>query len=358
MIYIYRDIMNKNKVLDILNNKKVITSDLIKIINKSNIKIKDVKTKDINKLKQIDLIKIIMTKYNLHTSDLMYFYTVKDLKKMLQANKPLNIEKYRKHELFQLYIDLRNKLITNNFRVVSHLEQGKRDYMEDNVFYFNNNYLHFSSIFDGHGGDECSLFLRKNLFQNFQKTINKQKKIKSSLITTFAKLNETFLNRNVHSGSTCNTLIINKKINKFYVANVGDSRAIICDKYGKAHTISKDHKPTDKKERNRIIKSGGYVEYNRVNGILAMSRAFGDKNIAKYITAVPDIFEGLLQNINYIVQGSDGLYDVLTNQAICNFINNLIKHKVSLNRIPKMLIRHAIDVKKSTDNVSVIITFI
>ena len=40
--------------------------------------------------------------------------------------------------------------------------------------------------------------------------------------------------------------------------------------------LSKDHKPDDVEERKRIIAANGFVENNRVNGMLALSRALGD----------------------------------------------------------------------------------
>lgn len=40
--------------------------------------------------------------------------------------------------------------------------------------------------------------------------------------------------------------------------------------------LSVDHKPNNDKELKRICEGGGYVEYNRVNGNLALSRALGD----------------------------------------------------------------------------------
>ena len=40
--------------------------------------------------------------------------------------------------------------------------------------------------------------------------------------------------------------------------------------------MSKDHKPDDTKELERIQRSGGFVEDGRVNGMLALSRALGD----------------------------------------------------------------------------------
>lgn len=58
-------------------------------------------------------------------------------------------------------------------------------------------------------------------------------------------------------------------------ANAGDSRAVASIN-GNAVPLSRDHKPTLKDERERIEAAGGWVEFNRVNGQLALSRALGD----------------------------------------------------------------------------------
>lgn len=60
-----------------------------------------------------------------------------------------------------------------------------------------------------------------------------------------------------------------------FCANAGDSRAILCSG-GKAKEMSKDHKPSNKKERSRIEKAGRFVEDDRVDGMLSLSRALGD----------------------------------------------------------------------------------
>jgi len=58
-------------------------------------------------------------------------------------------------------------------------------------------------------------------------------------------------------------------------ANVGDSRCVIGTRTATI-SMSEDHKPDDPEEQARIKAGGGFVQWNRVNGELAMSRALGD----------------------------------------------------------------------------------
>ena len=47
---------------------------------------------------------------------------------------------------------------------------------------------------------------------------------------------------------------------KVYIANVGDSRAVLSMNEGKkVIEITKDHKPTEETEKNRINENGGYI---------------------------------------------------------------------------------------------------
>jgi protein phosphatase PTC2/3 len=75
------------------------------------------------------------------------------------------------------------------------------------------------------------------------------------------------------AGSTAITVLI--RDNKLYCANAGDSRAI-ASKNGTLVQLSHDHKPNNPEEMDRIFNAGGWVEFNRVNGNLALSRALGD----------------------------------------------------------------------------------
>lgn len=68
-------------------------------------------------------------------------------------------------------------------------------------------------------------------------------------------------------------LLVNDKL---YVANAGDSRCVVSID-GKAHDMSKDHKPEDEPELSRINAAGGKVSVDgRVNGGLNLSRALGN----------------------------------------------------------------------------------
>jgi len=48
--------------------------------------------------------------------------------------------------------------------------------------------------------------------------------------------------------------------NRAYIANVGDSRAILSTEGGRfAFNLSRDHRPTDIKEQDRVIAAGGKI---------------------------------------------------------------------------------------------------
>ena len=81
-------------------------------------------------------------------------------------------------------------------------------------------------------------------------------------------------------------------------ANAGDSRGVL-KKEKEVVALSEDHKPNNADENARIVKAGHTVGMNRVDGNLALSRAFGDFNYKdntnlkaeeQAVTAYPDVF--------------------------------------------------------------------
>ena len=80
-------------------------------------------------------------------------------------------------------------------------------------------------------------------------------------------------------------------------ANVGDSRCVVGSN-SRTIPLSEDHKPSNPEESERIVNGGGFVQFDRVNGELAMSRAFGDfqyksnsnvEMVKQLVIPVPDI---------------------------------------------------------------------
>ncbi|KAM9034315.1 protein phosphatase 1L [Sarcophilus harrisii] len=126
-------------------------------------------------------------------------------------------------------------------------------------------------------------------------------------------------------GTTCLIALLSDK--DLTVANVGDSRGVLCDKDGNAIPLSHDHKPYQLKERKRIKRAGGFISFNgswRVQGILAMSRSLGDyplKNL-NVVIPDPDILTFDLDKLQpeFMILASDGLWDAFSNEEAVRFI--------------------------------------
>ena len=75
------------------------------------------------------------------------------------------------------------------------------------------------------------------------------------------------------AGCTANVVLITPT--KIYIANAGDSRSALMKQSGSV-CLSEDHKPSLKREEERILKSGSKIIDGRVNGNLNLTRAIGD----------------------------------------------------------------------------------
>ncbi|PIA49798.1 hypothetical protein AQUCO_01300500v1 [Aquilegia coerulea] len=105
------------------------------------------------------------------------------------------------------------------------------------------------------------------------------------------------------------------------IANCGDSRAVL-SRGGAAIPLSFDHKPDRPDELARIEAAGGRVIYlngARVLGILAMSRALGDKYLKPVVISKPEIsFTRRRSEDECLILASDGLWDVISNDMACD----------------------------------------
>uniref|UniRef100_A0AC34Q9G0 Uncharacterized protein n=1 Tax=Panagrolaimus sp. JU765 TaxID=591449 RepID=A0AC34Q9G0_9BILA len=264
--------------------------------------------------------------------------------------------------------------------------QGKRNYMEDRMHYIHDVRSHLSifSIFDGHGGNFVSNFLEEHFSKNMRKRllywvpsrkssiveeVDAFHAIKQAIVTEVHKIDDEIRRLHQHRTSTTGSTLISAILeqNRFLtVVNVGDSRAIACDFSGKAVVLSRDHKPSDALERRRIESAGGFIEnfgVDRVQGVLAVSRAFGDNSLKldNLITAHPDIvrIDLVERPLRYLLVASDGFFDVFGNQEAIDFANQFLEDKGTFewSRLASTLVIEALD-RGTEDNVSVLECFL
>lgn len=220
----------------------------------------------------------------------------------------------------------------------------------------------FAGVYDGHGGNLTSEFIRQNIISIYSNI--QSNSIPERLELTYRKLEQEFFNyfkliqgRDT-SGSTACTLILTP--NSIYIANTGDSRCIISEQ-GKALALTIDHKPNETREQDRIKSNKEEITFSGVYRIggLAVSRVIGDfhiKNNVKSVIYRPDIFMAKRNEYqDFILLATDGLYDVMTNQEIVDFVHKQMKNTYDLDIICKRLVDYSIHIKKSFDDVSVII---
>ena len=133
-----------------------------------------------------------------------------------------------------------------------------------------------------------------------------------------------------NSGCTALVVYIDEKTSKAYIANSGDSRAVLC-RNGDAVELSTDHKVTLQSETDRIVAAGGVVLNGRVNGSLNLTRAIGDlafkgdPNLSpeeQVITANPDVtvIDINTDTDDFIVIACDGLWEVMKSQEVVDYI--------------------------------------
>lgn len=256
----------------------------------------------------------------------------------------------------------------------------------------------YVGVMDGHGiyGHEASKYVRQHLpgrlldaFPAFAKPadewtfdINRFSELESAFRTAYVAVNSQ-LRKDidaVFSGTTAVTCLV--RDSDVFCANVGDSRAIIGRKagdYWEAIALSVDHKLDDPLEKARILKHGGRVEpimnedrnfvgparvWLRTENVpgLAMSRSMGDVVAARVgVTATPDLkVHRLTPNDKFLLLGSDGLFEFLSNQAIVELVSNYFAAKDAegaCERLVKEACKKWLDQGPICDDITVVLLF-
>jgi serine/threonine protein phosphatase PrpC len=240
--------------------------------------------------------------------------------------------------------------------------------------------LSLFAIFDGHGGDDCSNFLGMNVVKQFWKCCSdeldtlKQKDVNillenvmKTLCINLEKLFKEKCQRVGRRDGSCGTicLVWDKKL---VCANVGDSRSMIRNN-GALLALTEDHKPSNPKERQRLVALNEQViidsasgEERLKTGLIAITRAFGNlpvKDISKALIAEPDVkLVEITETMEFLLMASDGIWCRLSSEEALTLVKGeLAKNDENCHEAAKALAREARK-RGTNDDCSIIVALL
>ncbi|KAE8789294.1 putative protein phosphatase 2C 53 [Hordeum vulgare] len=173
---------------------------------------------------------------------------------------------------------------------------------------------HFFAVYDGHGGAEVADYCRDKLHtalvqelraaegRDDLSSLDSRKQWEKAFVDCFCRV-DAEVEAPDTAGSTAVAAVVCSS--HIIVSNCGDSRA-----------------PNREDEYARIEALGGKViQWNgyRVLGVLAMSRSIGDRYLKPYIIPVPEVtVVARAREDECLILASDGLWDVLSNEEVCD----------------------------------------
>ncbi|KJE94976.1 protein phosphatase 2c [Capsaspora owczarzaki ATCC 30864] len=212
----------------------------------------------------------------------------------------------------------------------------------------------FFAVYDGHGGANVARYAGQVVHNKVTSAPEYQQgNFQGALETGFLQTDEDMMkDANMrYDTSGCTAVAVLIKDNTVYCGNAGDSRALL-SKNGVAQPLSYDHKPNNPEEFQRIKAAGGFVEFGRVNGNLALSRAIGDflfKTNARIgpkeqaVTSFPDVISmEITPEVEFVVLACDGIWDVMNNQAVTDFVRQRIATQTPLGEICEQLMENCL----------------
>ncbi|KAM5436513.1 Protein phosphatase 2C 2 [Microsporum ferrugineum] len=232
--------------------------------------------------------------------------------------------------------------------------------------------LSFFGVYDGHGGEQMALYAGEHVHrivarqESFARGDIEQA-LRDGFLATDRAILEDPQYENEISGCTASVAIISR--DKIRVANAGDSRSVLGVK-GRAKPLSFDHKPQNAGEKARISAAGGFVDFGRVNGNLALSRALGDFEFKRaadltpeqqIVTANPDVTtHEVTEDDEFLVVACDGIWDCQSSQAVIEFVRRGIAAKQELYRICENMMDNCLSSNPETgglgcDNMTMVI---
>jgi serine/threonine protein phosphatase PrpC len=217
---------------------------------------------------------------------------------------------------------------------------------------------HLFCLFDGHGSADVAKFSKERFPEILSSSLSFHKhNTEKALISAFLKVDEEIKNEvmSENAGSTAFVCFITFENSKkyLYVANVGDTRAVMVSKSG-VKRLSYDHKCTDTTEEARVKSSGGIIFNGRVFGQLILSRALGDHSLKKCgVISTPFVSKHLItESDQYIIMASDGVWDVIKDEDLINIFSN--NSSLDTQQLASLIVSTSLELE-SKDNISCIL---
>lgn len=185
--------------------------------------------------------------------------------------------------------------------------------------------------------------------------------VKNAIKSGFLRIDQS-MRSSAQDMSGCTAVCAFISPTHLFIANCGDSRAVLYDGTTPKF-VTEDHKPFHPKERQRIIEAGGCAT-QRINGTLAVSRALGDFEFKKdqqrgpceqLVSPEPEVTVIERHPTDeFVVLACDGIWDVMDNEDLCEFIRYKLKVEPNLETVCSSVLDVCLH-KGSRDNMSIII---
>lgn len=220
----------------------------------------------------------------------------------------------------------------------------------------------FFAVYDGHGGVEAAEYTRTHLHANIALSPLFKSDPERAIVEGFSITDKNFLRwaewDGIVSGCTCVVSLM--RGSTLHTAWLGDSQAILSRRGMSTLTLCQPHKPERADERARIEGLGGVVVWHgawRVNGVLSVARAIGDRQLKKYVVSDCDIISTTLTgDERFLCLACDGLWDVMDSRGIVEFVDRHVEEGKENGTVAQGLVKHALELG-SGDNISIIVVF-
>ncbi|KAL3818335.1 hypothetical protein ACJIZ3_004240 [Penstemon smallii] len=256
--------------------------------------------------------------------------------------------------------------------------------------------LHFFGVFDGHGGAHFAIMCKQNMHSILEEEVMGLEKhvgpidVMDERVLRWAwrRVFRSCFSRTellalhtcgccgtrdfrcscvdrrevLQSGSTAVAVVLTQE--HIIVANCGDSRAVLFRR-GSVVPLSFDHNPANRAdERVRIKVVGGCIvnlDIARVEGVLDMTRAIGDKYLKPYVISEPEVtIERRDSEDEFLILASDGLWDVISSKMACHVVRDCMKKEgpgliTSRSASAATLLTRLALARGSSDNIGVVV---